>query len=82
MQDVTKSRRLGRPPLPSEEVRSKRVVTFVTQDEYARLNSMAHADNKSISSLCHTMIGRSLQQAGPSSLEPDNELEQSGANQS
>ena len=46
----------GRPPLPSDAVRSQRVVTFLTADENERLVKMAADQGKSVSLACHDLL--------------------------
>ena len=50
------SPRLGRPPLPPGEVRSKRIVTFVTEAELTRLAELAEADGHTLSTACHRIL--------------------------
>ena len=51
----TKSRR-GRPPLPPDEVRANRVVTFVTDPELAELKKLSRRDNDTLSAVCYRII--------------------------
>lgn len=48
--------RLGRPPSASEIVRNKRVVTFVTKSELAKLESMIGLEGKSLSEVVHRIL--------------------------
>lgn len=50
----------GRPPLPKETVRSKRIVTFFTRDEYDKLLVLASEQGKSLSATCHDLIVQKL----------------------
>ena len=50
----------GRPPLPKDTVRSKRIVTFFTQDEYDKLQKLAFSQEKSLSATCHDLIVQKL----------------------
>ena len=53
----------GRPPLPSEEARSERVVTLVTQGELSRLQDLASVEKQSLSATVHRLIKAGLDQA-------------------
>ncbi len=55
--------RMGRPPLPPDQVRSHRVVTFVTESELTELERRAHETGKSLSGLLHEAVRRSLAEA-------------------
>ena len=48
--------RLGRPPKPEGRGRNRRVVTFVTEDEYAELKMLASDGSISLSALCNDMV--------------------------
>ena len=48
--------RLGRPPKPVGRGRNRRVVTFVTEDEYAELKVLAGDRSISLSALCNDMV--------------------------
>ena len=52
--------RRGRPPLPPDEVRANRVVTFVTDPELATLRQLSRQENNTISAICHRIITRYL----------------------
>ena len=54
------SRTMGRPPLPRQVVRNKRVVTFVTEQENASLKQLAEATSQSFSAVCHRLIAQGL----------------------
>ena len=51
----------GRPPLPVEETRRHRVVTFVTMAENEELHRLARAHDVSLSQVCHELIIHGLQ---------------------
>jgi hypothetical protein len=51
---------MGRPPKPPGTERNKRVVTFVTEDEYAELKVLASAGGTSLSALCNNMVTSAL----------------------
>ena len=52
--------RMGRPPKPAGTGRDRRVVTFVTEDEYAELKALARDGRLSLSALCNDMIATAL----------------------
>lgn len=54
-------RAMGRPPLPLEVARCKRVVTFVTEQEKASLNQLAHVTSPSVSAVRHRLIAQGLE---------------------
>ena len=49
-------RRLGRPPLPRDHVRSERVVSFVTRGEFDALVELADTSNQSVSGVVHRIL--------------------------
>jgi hypothetical protein len=51
---------LGRPPMPVEEARKRRTVTFLTESEYEKLSEFARRDNTSISALAHKLLIKSI----------------------
>ena len=55
----------GRPRLPREQVRDKRVVTFLTGEERSFLEKLAGDANVSVSRACHDLIVRGMDQAKP-----------------
>ena len=55
-----KNSRRGRPPLPSDQRRSERVVMMLTCDEIGELRELAEATGQSISSLCHDFVVEAL----------------------
>ena len=57
---VTPGVRLGRPPKPVGHGRSRRVVTFVTEEEHAELKMLAGDGNISLSALCNDMVTTAL----------------------
>lgn len=56
----TNSPRMGRPPLPSSEVRTERVVTFLTPAQKQQLHSFAATTDQSISGATQDLIQRGL----------------------
>lgn len=52
--------RLGRPPAPKEEVRSNRIVTFLTDQQLAKLRELAERDRTSLSRACYRVLRRHL----------------------
>ena len=61
MDDEMKKPNLGRPPKPVEEARTRRTVTFLTENEYSKLESIAHRNNMSISATTHKLLLQSIQ---------------------
>ena len=55
--------RIGRPPLSPEEVRSNRIVTFVTNVEMAKLERKADQERVSLSSVIHQILSKYLKEA-------------------
>jgi hypothetical protein len=53
-------RRFGRPPKPRDEVRSERVVSFVTRDEYGALVELAATRGQSVSAAIHHILSTRL----------------------
>jgi len=51
---------MGRPPKPAGTGRNKRVVTFVTEDEYAELKALARDESLSLSALCNDIVTTTL----------------------
>lgn len=52
---------MGRPPSPPQKVRSKRVVTYVTNAELAKLERIADREAKPLSTVVHQILTRSLE---------------------
>ena len=52
--------RLGRPPKPREEVRSERVVSFVTRGDFDVLCELANDREESISAVIHLILSSAL----------------------
>ena len=52
--------RRGRPPLPRDEARSERVVTFVTPGQFQTLLGIAAQDGSSVSAVVHHILESSL----------------------
>ena len=50
----------GRPPGPADQVRSHRLVTFVTEGEYETMTQLAEQEHCSISAAAHQLLRRSL----------------------
>ena len=55
-----KKRRMGRPPSSPDKVRRNRVVTMVTDAEFAQLKSLAEAEGKSLSLVVYAVLSRYL----------------------
>ena len=55
-----KSKALGRPPRPQDQVRSERVVTFLTFEECESLKRLSDAWGKSVSATCHRLVQKAL----------------------
>ena len=51
----------GRPPLPRDQVRGNRVVTFVTDKELEKLHYISGKEKETLSSVCHEIISKHLQ---------------------
>jgi hypothetical protein len=47
---------LGRPPLPRDKARNKRIVTFVTERELDELKAIAGKELKSLSYTMHRLL--------------------------
>ena len=54
-------KRLGRPPSPPDEVRGNRVVTFVTDEEFAELRARAEQARTSLSRHLHELLLEGMQ---------------------
>ena len=52
--------RLGRPPKPRDELRSERVVSFVTRGEFDTLCELANNRGESISAVIHLILSSAL----------------------
>ena len=61
MDDKMKTPHLGRPPMPVEEARTRRTVTFLTENEYSKLEEIAHRNKLSISATAHKLLLQSIQ---------------------
>jgi len=57
---VASTKRFGRPPKPPETVRSERIVSFVTPDEFRQLERISAHRSVSLSAVVHSMVIRSL----------------------
>jgi len=57
--------RFGRPPKPRDEVRSERVVSFVTPAELDALNELAEEREESLSALIHRILLSALARQFP-----------------
>lgn len=53
-------RTLGRPPRPRDEVRSERVVSFVTRGEFDALLELADTRGQSVSAVVHQILRSKL----------------------
>jgi hypothetical protein len=58
--DTSIRRRRGRPPKPRDQVRSERIVSFVTRDELAVLADLADAREESVSAVVHQILRSAL----------------------
>ncbi len=56
----TGRQRLGRPRLNSEEARSNRIVTFVTNSEMVKLERIADQERRSLSAVVHRILFKFL----------------------
>jgi hypothetical protein len=56
MTDTDQSRRRGRPPLKPTVRRDRRVVTFLTEQEFNQLSAVATENGKTLSATAHRMI--------------------------
>lgn len=52
--------RLGRPRMPRDEVRSERVVSFVTRSEFDVLTRLADTRGESLSAVIHRILSSTL----------------------
>jgi hypothetical protein len=52
--------RRGRPPEPTERVRSRRIVTYVTDDEFRGIAIIADRQNRSLSAVVHEILVSAL----------------------
>ena len=57
---TSKARPLGRRPKPRAQARSRRVVTFVTESEFAALEHIAEREDRSLSAVTHRLLVRAL----------------------
>jgi hypothetical protein len=57
--DTEKPKR-GRPCQPPEDLRSERVVTFLTKEEYRLFSQFVERQGKSYSSVAHELMIKSL----------------------
>lgn len=51
---------MGRPPKPPEELRSHRVVTFLTEADWSALHRQAEVDGQSLSATAHRLLHLAL----------------------
>ena len=61
--DTTSGRKFGRPPKPRDEVRSERVVSFLTRGEFESLTRLAADSGESLSSVIHRILSAGLVEA-------------------
>jgi hypothetical protein len=54
--------RLGSPPLPPDQARSERVVSFVTPAELGALRDLASARGVSLSAVIHQILSSALKE--------------------
>lgn len=55
-----RSRKLGRPPKPEDEVRNHRVVSFITEAERQKLKDLEDQSGKSLSAVVHDLLAQKL----------------------
>ena len=60
---ITRIKRMGRPRLNPETVRSNRIVTFVTNSELAKLERIADQESVSLSAVVHRILSEFLKDA-------------------
>jgi hypothetical protein len=58
--DARSRRKFGRPPKPRDEVRSERVVSFVTRYEFDTLLELADGRGESVSAAVHRILRSAL----------------------
>ena len=63
MQQKTGRSRFGRPPRPPDEVRSERLVTYVTRPQLKELRSRAEHQGKSLSRLVYELLSDAIGRA-------------------
>jgi DNA-binding MarR family transcriptional regulator len=51
---------MGRPAKPPGEVRRRRVITFLTDNEFAKLETLADEKDKSLSAVLYEILSRAL----------------------
>ena len=51
---------MGRPPAPPETVRKNRIVTFVTDEEFEKLERLAERSDQSLSAAVYELLARAL----------------------
>jgi len=56
--------RFGRPPRPPDEVRSQRLVTYVTLPQLRELQLSADEQGKSLSGVVYEILSEAIGQAG------------------
>jgi len=64
-------RRNGRPPLPREIARSKRVVTFVTEGDKIKLDELAIKQSTSLSAVIYDLISAGLKDQSITELDEE-----------
>ena len=57
---IAGSQRLGRPRMNPEAARSKRIVTFITNSDLAKLERIVEQEKSSISSIVHRILSEFL----------------------
>ncbi len=60
IEERTIRQRLGRPPKPQDEVRSERVVSFVTRRESEALAQLADSRQTSVSAVIHLILSAKI----------------------
>ena len=60
--EAARRKRRGRPPVPPDQARSHRVVTFVTDSELFQLQSMSNEMDTTLSATIHRLLTESLRE--------------------
>jgi hypothetical protein len=60
MRDARRRRKLGRPPKLRDEVRSERVVSFITRGEFDTLLKLAECNGELVSAVVHRILRSAL----------------------
>jgi hypothetical protein len=71
----------GRPKLSQDIARTKRVVTFVTAQEFAMLQEYAGSRSSSLSATCHKLLCDALKNVLPVRTIDENQKQRSNSNE-